>query len=120
MQFALEMDMPNEQGTTQRQSLQQVLNSTSQDSAPHLSAKAQLDEEPEMPYCLKHVWNWFWELNSGRNDIEPLSYSEIKAWNDMKNAYIRPDEIDIIKYLDSKYLRYVGNKRAQKMRSKKK
>jgi|SRR6056297_598793 len=118
MQFTLEMDMPNEQGTTQRQSLQQVINSTPQDSTPHLSAKAQLDGEPERPYCLDHVWHWFWELNSGRKKSEPLSYSEIKAWDGLKNAQIRSEEVDVIKHLDSMYLNYLTKKQRQQAKKK--
>lgn len=114
------MDMPNEQGTTQRESLQHVLNSTPQDSPPYLSAKAQLDDEPQRPYCLEHVWNWFWEISSTRKETEPLSYSEIKAWNDMKNAQIRAEEVDIIRYLDSMYLSHIYKKQRQKTKKPRK
>jgi len=123
MQFTLEMDMPNEQGTTQRESLQHVLNSTPQDSPPYLSARAQLDEEPEIPYCLQHVWDWFWELNSGRpsgfNGPEPLTYSEIQSWKNVKEILVRDFEIDIIKYLDTLYLNHINAENKKKSRKKK-
>lgn len=113
------MDTPDDQGYTQRSTLEQVINSTSPDSPAHLSAKARLEEEPEIPHCLRHIWDWFWDLNASRHEVSPLSYQEIKAWSELTYTCIRAEEVTILKYLDYKYIRYVNEKREKKYKNSK-
>jgi len=113
------MDVPDKQGFTQRSTLQQVLNSTPSDSSSHITAKAQLDNEPPIPYCLEHIWHWFWELNSARNETSPISYNEIKAWSELKDTEIRRSEVTILKHLDNKYLHYINKQREKEFKTNK-
>lgn len=118
MQFTLDMDEKNEQGISNRDSLYQVINSTPESSKPHKDALEQLELEPEIPYCVRHVWGWFWELHSSRtssmNGPEPLSYQEINAWDSLKKVELRPIELDIIKQLDTVFMGHVNKKIRQK------
>jgi hypothetical protein len=63
---------------------------------------------PDFPESLRKVWHYFIELcgarTSGMNGADPLSYSEIKAWNELTCSDITPEEVAIIKRLDAEYM----------------
>lgn len=124
MQFTLEMDEKNDQGISNRDSLYQVMNSTPEDSKPYQQALKQIEDEPRIPDCALHVWEWFWELHSSRssnmNGPEPLYFREIEAWNCMKQMEIGPIEIDILKQLDMTYINHVNSKLRKEMNKNKK
>jgi hypothetical protein len=118
MNWILDMDTKNENGYTKREELMQVINSTPQDSKAHISAYDQLINEPEIPYCVSHVYDWFWDLHRGRasgfNGPEPISYLDIYSWSVLKSIELRDIEIDILKIMDSIYLNFVYSKKAKK------
>jgi hypothetical protein len=66
-------------------------------------------EGPEFPYQLSHLWSAFLFLNSGRasgfNGPQGLSFSEIKAWSELTATPVSPVDVEIIKKLDSVFLR---------------
>jgi hypothetical protein len=62
----------------------------------------------EKPGAVEYIWEWFRELSPGRMITEfgpgNLTYTEIKAWADLKRIPIKPWEVDAIKWIDSVYL----------------
>jgi len=78
------------------------------------SAWEQTGEKPdgletgETPDLLIKVWNWFIELDQGRNYSEmgalPITYQDIKAWAYLMRVFPEPYEIKIIKQIDTLYL----------------
>lgn len=112
------MDIGDENGVTKRQNLKQVLNSVPPESSAYVAAKAQLDAQPELPYYISHVWEWFWELSNKRRDNSPISYTEIKAWSLLKKVHVRNYEIKLIDYLDSHYLQFLDAKRSKELKQK--
>lgn len=112
------MDMPNESGTTQRDSLMQVINTAPEGSDMYEAALFQLEETPEIPFYLTHVWDWFWQIHRGRtygmSGPNPLTWPDIKAWKEVLNIQIHPLEVELIKEIDSTYLEYLANKHKAK------
>ena len=106
--------MQDKNGSTKRQSLMQVLETTPEDSAAYQSALVQLENQPEIPDWIQHIWEWFWELNrtrqSSMSGAEAISYREIKAWNYLKKINIRDLEVDILLLIDSIYLKIMRKK----------
>lgn len=53
---------------------------------------------------MQYVWQWFLELNSGRQYSEigalPLTFTEIKAWAELTENAITPLDVQVIKRLD--------------------
>ena len=123
MSWFLDMDTKNENGYTKREEFMQVLNSTPPDSKMYMSAYSHLVDEPEIPYCVFHVWEWFWDLHgsraSGFNGPEPISYLDIYSWSVLKNIELRDIEIDILKTMDCTYLNFVHSKTNKKAKKKK-
>jgi len=66
-------------------------------------------EGPEFPYQLAHLWSAFLSLHSGRasgfSGPQGLSFSEIKAWSELTATPVTPADVDVIKKLDTVYLR---------------
>jgi hypothetical protein len=66
-----------------------------------------LDSEPEIPAAGQHLWSWFWDLNSGRQSgmgINPLSWSDIKAWEELTRNRLSPWQARVIRSMDRVYL----------------
>jgi len=55
-----------------------------------------------------HVWRWFLELHSARTGNgygpNPITFSEIRAWMELKGVVLRGFEVDAIRALDGAYL----------------
>lgn len=72
-------------------------------------------EGPDIAEWALYLWEWFRELSAGRGSTgfgpAPLTYSEIKAWMDMKKITIEPWELTILKRLDSVYLTQTANRK---------
>lgn len=77
-----------------------------------------LMDAPYINPCVLYLVNWFWELDSGRTYgfalpgqkagfamVNPLAYSDIKAWADMSQIRIQPWELRAIKSMDAERLR---------------
>jgi hypothetical protein len=60
------------------------------------------------------VWKYFNELANARTSNgygpNPISYTEINAWNDLMQSYVSPFEVEIIKRLDITYLNHYATK----------
>ena len=67
---------------------------------------AQLNQ-PNLPEYMKHMWNWFQDLCGSRQvgmALNPLSYTEIAAWDNLNGHGITPRELQIIRALDNMFL----------------
>ena len=113
----LELDVPDKNGRTQRQGIEQALNSLPQNDPHTKELQAQLERGTDIPAPLEHVWGWFWSLHEARtqsaNGPNPLTYSDIKSWGELWKTWPRPLEIRVIKRLDSIYLSFVAEKQAK-------
>lgn len=102
--------------------MEQVLNQSAPGSLAYKSALEELENEPEIPACLEHVWQWFWFLHStrssGMNGPLPISYLEINSWQETTHTPIRPFEVNIIKQLDATYLSYNHKEQKKKRENK--
>lgn len=109
------MNMQDEKGVTRQDHLMQVLNSAPEDSEMFATALLELEESPEIPFYLEHIWGWFWQIHKGRtygmSGPNPLTWENIKSWRDLLEIQIRPIEIEIIYEIDSVYLKYIADKR---------
>ena len=117
------MNMPDETGNSKRDTLMQVLNSAPEDSEMYESALAQLDESPEIPFYLEHVWNWFWQIHKGRtygmSGPNAITWENILAWRMLLDIQIRPIEVEILNEIDSAYLKYISDQHKKKRKGKK-
>ena len=114
MQYVIDMDFEDDNGTSKRQQLMQVLESTPENSVTHQTALERLSEAPELPFYLEHIWNWFWELNSRRTSNgfsqNPISWADFGFWNYLKQRQATPLEIEILETMDRLYLKYTAKK----------
>lgn len=117
------MDMKDDSGKSQRDSLMQVIETAPEGSDMYEAAMAQIEESPEIPFYLTHVWEWFWQIHEGRSygmsGPNPLTWPDIKAWKDLLNIQIHSLEVGLIKVIDSAYLEYLANKHKLKSKAKK-
>jgi hypothetical protein len=67
---------------------------------------------PEFPNRYAPIWEMFLSIHSGRSysmgDPNPLSWSDIKAWNDLMRANLKDWEVRAIKALDMVWMRVMG------------
>ena len=63
---------------------------------------------PKFPELLSHVWRIFIDLSNSRNQGfsggAPITFEQMKAYNDIMGNMIGPKEAEIIKKLDRAYL----------------
>lgn len=85
-------------------------------------ALSELPEEPEIPECAMHIWEWFWTLHSRRQSgfesPQPLTYSEINAWVTLTRTPVFPQEIDALIQMDSAFLSQQAENRAKQREAK--
>lgn len=94
--------MPDKNGTTEREHLEQV--------ERQIGRKLEALESPtEFPYVISHVWSAFIALGHGRSQgfsgPNPITYEQIKAWKELTEDPIVAWEIAIIRKLDEVYMR---------------
>lgn len=57
------------------------------------------------PLALDHVWRWYCELGGARTSngfgLNPISFTEIRAWADLTGADPTPWEVGLLKRLDA-------------------
>lgn len=67
---------------------------------------------PPFPDRYAHIWETFLSLHSGRSynmgGPNPLSWSDIHAWNVLMRAGLKEWEVRAIKALDNLWLRTMG------------
>lgn len=65
----------------------------------------ELEELKELPESCNQVWKWFIDLNNSRYSngfgVNPLSYSDIKAYIDLIGIDIEEWELHLIKRIDN-------------------
>ncbi len=99
-------------GITRRDELKQV---EKQKGGPIAELECQ-----EIPDCVHYLWVWFWELNDSRTSngfgMNPVSYLEIQAWNELSMNWIHPWETKTIKKMDAvlREFRAENSKKADK------
>lgn len=90
-----------------------ALEDAPEDSEIYLSALEQLENLPEIPFYLEHVWTWFWQIHRGRtygmSGPNPITWENILAWKKLLDIQIRPIEIEIINEIDNTYLEYISD-----------
>ena len=71
----------------------------------------------ELPEVFRYVWQDFLALNSARTSngfgVNPLSYSEIKAYYDLQQYLPEPWEADLIRYMDATVMNVYAEKAKQ-------
>ena len=71
----------------------------------------------ELPEVFRYVWQDFLALNSARTSngfgVNPLSYSEIKAYYDLQQQVPEPWEADLIRYMDATVMKIMADKSKQ-------
>ncbi|WP_236225547.1 phage tail assembly chaperone [Pseudomonas pseudonitroreducens] len=55
-------------------------------------------QTPEIPQELAYLWPLFFEI---RRTSEPLTYTELRSWCDLKRISLEPLEVDVLMRLDS-------------------
>lgn len=79
--------------------------------------QAEVPDEPEVPDCVSHVLEWFFDLSKRRtpgfSGVSPMTPSDIAAWRDLCGVLIEPFEVRMILDMDDAY-RSVANERKQK------
>ena len=73
-----------------------------------------IPDPPELEQGSDHILEWFWQINSrrqsGMSGPAAISFSELKAWQELKRILIRPDEIEAITAMDSAHLEAIHEK----------
>lgn len=79
-----------------------------------LQVKKTLNKNPEglagppFPERYAHVWDMFLDLHNGRSysasGPNPLSWADIKAWNDLMDINLTESEVRTLKSLDNTWL----------------
>jgi hypothetical protein len=81
-------------------------------------AGAETPEQPEIPACGQHVWDWWWELNARRapgfDSTVPLSYTEICSWLVLTRRLVTPEEIGWLIAMDDRWLNTIADERKAK------
>lgn len=62
---------------------------------------------PDIPDMAGHVWSWFGELVTARQQGAPIPYTEIEAFSRLTNTPMEPWEVRALKALDIEYLKIV-------------
>lgn len=57
----------------------------------------ELAEEPDFPNELNYLWVWHRQLLG----VQPLSMSELKAWNDLLQVELAGWEVEVLLSLDT-------------------
>jgi len=64
---------------------------------------------PQFPTVISYIWSAFCSLSgtrsAGFSGPNPLSYTEIKAWMELTQTYLNPEEVKAVVKLDNMYLR---------------
>jgi len=71
-------------------------------------------EKIKLPEGMELVWGYFIQLHNARTSSgfgsNPISYSEIQAWNNLTDSGVTTMDVKIIKRLDIVYLNHQAEK----------
>ena len=94
----------DQSGITERAHLEQVWKSTGK--------KPDKLDLPYFPSLLKYIWDSFLILSQGRqagmSGPQPLTYTDIKSWVELTGYEVTPFELEVIKKLDSTYIKVIN------------
>lgn len=76
----------------------------------------QKEDEPEFPFALVHLWNWFNELMAGSG--EGIRWRDLQAWSEMTGNQPEPWETAALMRLSSTYAAIVAEERRKQQTSK--
>jgi len=96
------LNQPDDKGITAREHLEQVEKQT--------GVKPEALRNPhKFPRLLHHIWSAFLRLNSARTSgfsgPNPLTYTEMKAWQELTRTPLQARDFETIKRLDGVYMR---------------
>lgn len=101
------LSVTDKNGVTRRAHLQQVQKSLGRPPADLVG--------PPFPERLAYLWDAFLSLHSGRTygamAPNPLSWVDIKSWNDLMGADMKEWEVRAVKALDLLWLRVTAEAR---------
>jgi hypothetical protein len=85
----------------------------------------ELEQLKELPESCVPVWKWFIDLNNSRSSngfgVNPLSYSDIKAYLDLIGVEVEEWELYLIKRIDNEALNsYSKEAESERKRASKK
>ena len=65
-------------------------------------------DHPDLPKAAEGAW-WLWlDIHEGRthngNGVAPLSWSDIKAWSDVRNQHLSYTELELVRTIDRAYV----------------
>lgn len=94
--------------TTERDHLEQVAKQLGR----QLEEIEQFNANAIFPDAASHIWATFIELHEGRtygmSGPNPISYDIIKAWCDLSGISLSPWEVELVKALDSIWLKTIS------------
>lgn len=65
---------------------------------------------PEVPWAGRRIWSIFLDLNATRGSNgwgpNPISHSEVEAWSRLHREPVRPHELEILRAMDTAYLKH--------------
>ena len=83
-------------------------------------ANAETPEQPTVPICAQHVYDWWWELNARRgpgfDTLAPLTYGEVAFWARLtgRQHIVTPVEVRWLMTADDAWLRTIAEERKGK------
>lgn len=103
LKVTLQLDYPNKDGVTLRQTLEQACSS----GAPR---NPLLDKEILIPVEVQHLFELFWKLRGGIGGSgfgpNPISQLEIFCFMQNSGVSLSPGEIEVLQKLDYHYLEH--------------
>lgn len=110
IQHTVKYDLPDSNGTTKRQHLTSFRRQLEKSG----KSKEALDKQfaelevPSVSTTGKYLLNIFSELSTARqngmNGPMPITYTEIKAYNELTDAALEPWEVDAIRLMDRVFI----------------
>jgi hypothetical protein len=75
-------------------------------------------DDPVLPECIEHIWEWFWHLHGRRGqgfDSEPpIGYDTITHWMERTGILVTPEEVAMLVEMDDAYLQQVAEEKTAK------
>lgn len=79
-------------------------------------------EEFKLPKGMELSWDYFIQLSNARSSngygANPISYTDIAAWNELTETQVTPLEVKIIKQLDIIYLNHQAVEQGKRNKGK--